>query len=272
MPLPEHDQRVRILKTAFVTYYHEDLAKAREFLLDFGFAVAEERAGKEIFFRGFGSEPFVYVARQAEDRSSSFGGGAYEVETRYELEKAARMSTATAIYPLDSPGGGEAVTITDPAGYKIHFVFGQQPRVADDLKQQKLTVNYVDEKPRLGSFQRLPAGPAPVYRRGHVGVAYPVGTYQEMFDWYTKNFSFAPTDILYKDGKPSTCFLHIDRGLEYTEHHAFFIKSAKPNQKPNVAHAAFEVHDFDVQQMGHKHLASRGYRLCWGVGRVSARP
>ncbi|KAI1490733.1 Glyoxalase/Bleomycin resistance protein/Dihydroxybiphenyl dioxygenase [Biscogniauxia mediterranea] len=266
MPLPEHDQRVRIQKTAFVTYYHADLAKARKFLLDFGLVIAEERPGKEIFFRGVGSEPFVYVARQADDESS-FGGGAYEVETRYELEKAARMPSATAMFPLDSPGGGECVTLTDPAGYKIHFVYGQQPRVPDSQRLPKLVVNYEDEKPRLGSFQRVPAGPAPVYRWGHVGVAYPIGMYQEMYDWYTGNFSFAPTDILYKDEKPSTCFLHIDRGLEYTDHHSFFIKSAKPNQKPNVAHAAFEVHDFDVQQMGHKHLESQGYRLCWGVGR-----
>ncbi|PMD57874.1 uncharacterized protein K444DRAFT_631604 [Hyaloscypha bicolor E] len=67
--------------------------------------------------------------------------------------------------------------------------------------------------------------------------------------------------------KPATCFLYIDRGLEFTDHHAFFIKSAKQNQKPAVAHAAFEVHDLDVQQLGHQHLVSQGYELCWGVGR-----
>lgn len=101
-------------------------------------------------------------------------------------------------------------------------------------------------------------------------MAYPIGMYQTMLDWYTTNLSFAPSDILYKEDRPSTCFLHIDRGLDDTDHHAFFIKSAKPNQKPNVAHAAFEVHDFDVQHLGHKHLAERGYTLCWGVGRVGA--
>ncbi len=53
MPLPKDDPRVRILKTAFITYSHTDLAKARKFLLDFGLVILEERAGKEIFFRGF---------------------------------------------------------------------------------------------------------------------------------------------------------------------------------------------------------------------------
>lgn len=271
MPLPKNDQRIRILKTAFITYSHADLDKARRFLLDFGLEIVEERAGKEIFFRGFGSEPFVYQAKQAQG-NSTFDGGAYEVETRLELEKAARMPSATPIYSLDTPGRGEAVTLTDPAGYEIHLVHGQEPRVPDSPVREKLTINFVDEKPRLGKFQRTPPGPAPVYRWSHVGVAYPTGMYQEMFDWYTKNLSFAPSDVLCKEGKPSTCFLHIDRGLEFTDHHALFIKSTKPNQKPDVAHAAFEVHDLDVQQLGHQHLVSRGYDLCWGVGRVRITP
>ncbi len=267
MPLPEDDQRIRILKTAFITYSHADLTEARKFLLDFGLIIVQERAGKEIFFRGYGSEPFVYVAKQAEG-DSTYDGGAYEVETRIELEKAAKMPAASTIYSLDTPGGGEAITLTDPAGYKIHLVYGQEPRVPDSPIREKLTINFVDEKPRLGKFQRVPPGPAPVYRWSHVGVAYPIGMYQEMFDWYTKNLSFTPSDVLCREEKPSTCFFHIDRGLEFTDHHAFFIKSSKPNQKPAVAHAAFEVHDFDVQQLGHQHLASQGYDLCWGVGRV----
>lgn len=269
MPLPEGDTRIRILKTAFVTYYHADLAKQRKFLLDFGMVIVEEDPGKTIYFRGYGTEPFVYVAKQA-NGESSFGGGAYEVETRHELQRATEVPGATSIYTLESPGGGEAVTLTDPAGYKVHLLYGQLPRVADNPQLERLTVNFEDEKPRLGKFQRLEPGPAPVYRWSHVGVAYPIGMYQEMYDWYTGKLSFAPSDILHRDGKPSTCFLHIDRGLEYMDHHAFFIKSAKPNQKPNVAHAAFEVHDFDVQQLGHKHLEAQNYELCWGVGRVSS--
>lgn len=66
-----------------------------------------------------------------------------------------------------------------------------------------------------------------------------------------------------------TCFFHIDRGQEYTDHHAFFFKPAKPNQPLEVAHAAFKVHDFDIQQLEHDFLASKGYDICWGVGRVS---
>ena len=128
--------------------------------------------------------------------------------------------------------------------------------------------NYEDGKPRKGRFQRVKPGPAPVHRWGHYGVTYPEGQYQTIYDWYTQNLSLATSDVVYKGEDPTTCFFHIDRGLEYTDHHAFLFKKAKPGEPLAAAHAAFEVHDFDIQQLGHNHLSSRGYRICWGVGRV----
>lgn len=263
------DSRIRLLQTAYVEYCHADLAKAREFLADFGLEVAEDR-GDVVFYRGYGSEPFVYVARQAAPgNAASFGGGAYEVKTYAELKKAAKLPSASSIRPLDAPGGGHIVTLTDPVGHKVHLVHGQTRRSPDDKHLEKLTVNYEDDKPRKGRFQRFAPGPAPVHRWGHYGVTYPDGRYQEMFDWYTRTLALAVSDVVYKDEQPITCFFHIDRGLEFTDHHAFFFKRVKPGQAPTVAHAAFEVHDFDIQQLGHQHLESKGYELCWGVGRVS---
>ncbi|KAL2842041.1 Glyoxalase/Bleomycin resistance protein/Dihydroxybiphenyl dioxygenase [Aspergillus pseudoustus] len=260
------DNRIRLLATAFVVYYHADLAKARQFYLDFGLAIAEEREG-EIYFRGYGTEPFIYRAVQAETGSRRFGGAAYSVESRADLEKAAALAQASPISSLDAPGGGEIVTLTDPVGHQVHLIYGQEQRPAEDLKIEKLTVNYEDDKPRKGRFQRFNPGPAPVHRWGHYGVTYPAGKYQEMYDWYTNTLALAPSDIVYRDGQPITCFFHIDRGLEFTDHHAFFFKPAKPGVELNVAHAAFEVHDFDIQQLGHQHLRDKGYKLCWGVGR-----
>lgn len=271
MPIAEGDSRIRLLKTAFVIYYHAELETAREFLLDFGLEIASEKRGSDIFFKGYGTEPFVYLARQSTSGSSGFGGAAYEVESRHELERAARLSGATsAIIQLDTfPGGGEMVTLTDPVGHKVHLVHGQsQQQHFANPQLEKLTVNYEDEKPRKGRFQRFEPGPAPVHRWGHYGVTYPDGKYQEMYDWYSQTLALAPSDVVYKDEKPITCFFHIDRGLEFTDHHAFFFKRVKPDAKPGVAHAAFEIHDFDIQQLGHQHLQDRGYELCWGVGRV----
>jgi len=47
--------------------------------------------------------------------------------------------------------------------------------------------------------------------------------YQSMFDWYTKVISLAPSDTVYRGEKPVTCFFHVDRGEEYSDHHAFFL-------------------------------------------------
>lgn len=267
MPIPEGDPRIRLLRTAFVVYYHADLTKAREFLADFGLEIAEDR-GNEVFYRGYGTEPFVYIARQAKD-SSEFGGGAYEVESRDELVRASKLPSASDITALSAPGGGEIVTLTDPVGHKVHLVHGQTRQSPEDKHLKKLTVNYEDEKPRKGKFLRFKPGPVPVHRWGHYGVTYPEGSYQTMVDWYTQTLALATSDVVYKDTDPITCFFHIDRGLEFTDHHAFFFKKAKPGEAPTVAHAAFEVHDFDTQQLGHHYLAQKGHQLCWGVGRVS---
>ncbi|KIV79103.1 hypothetical protein PV11_06689 [Exophiala sideris] len=154
MPIPESDPRIRLLKTAFVIYYHADLAKARQFLLDFGLSIVQERHGEDIYFAGYGSEPYVYVARQAKN-DSEFGGAAYQVESHEELRRASKVADATSIFKLDGPGG--------------------------DL--ERLTINYEDEKPRKGRFQRFTHRPAPVYRWGQYGVTYPEGKFQEMYDW-----------------------------------------------------------------------------------------
>lgn len=79
------ETRIQLLKTAFVVYYHADLDKAKHFLLDFGLSIASEKPGQEISFKGYGTEPYVYVARKA--ATSHFGGAAYVVESRKELDK-----------------------------------------------------------------------------------------------------------------------------------------------------------------------------------------
>ena len=165
MPLPTSDPRIRLNKTSFVIYYHVDLQQAEQFLLHFGLTVVERNAdGTEVFFKGYGTDPFVYVARQANGSSSHFGGAAYLVETREELEKAARVPGASQIGPLDAPGGGQIVTLHDPAGHPVHLVYGQQAKAAEEMNLKKLEFNYEDVKPRKGRFQRFEPGPAPVHK------------------------------------------------------------------------------------------------------------
>lgn len=164
MPLQANDPRVRINKCSYVVYEHADLRKAEQFLLDFGMTIAERRSKDQIFFKGYGPDPFVYLAVQPSTQEKSrFGGAAYLVEGREELEKAvARIPNASSIKALDAPGGGEIVTLRDPAGHPVHLVHGQRPNLTEELNLPKLVVNYEDEKPRKGQFQRFKPGPAPV--------------------------------------------------------------------------------------------------------------
>lgn len=277
MPIPENDPRIRLLSTAYVVYNHADLSSARTFLLDFGLTIASEVPGQEIHFKGYGTEPFVYTARQSPTPNSFFSGAAYAVESRAELSRAIAIvpgCRSSSIEKLDAPGGGEVVTLTDPAGHTVYLVHGQT-KIQNPTRPPCTTTHaptnyeFAGQKPRQGVFQRFEPGPAPVHRWGHYGVTYPPGMYQDMYDWYTTYLALAPSDVVYKDGKPITCFFHIDRGLEFADHHAFFFKPAKEGMQPDVAHAAFETHDFDVQQLGHDWLKGKGYEVCWGVGRVS---
>ncbi|OQO07451.1 hypothetical protein B0A48_07148 [Cryoendolithus antarcticus] len=259
---------IRLLKTAFVTYQHADLAKARQFLLDFGLTIAQEQPGCRIYFKGYGTEPYIYIAEQSSTGASNFGGAAYVVDSASELDRASRLDSCVGgPGTLEGPGGGQVVSLKDPAGHIVHLIHGWTENEADSLNLPKLVVNFEDSKPRRGTFQRFQPGPAPVFRWGHYGVTYPAGKYQAMFEWYTQTIALAPSDVVYRGEDPVTCFFHVDRGLEYTDHHAFFFKPAKPGDKPAVAHAAFEVHDFDVQQLGHQYLVEKKYELCWGVGR-----
>lgn len=257
---------IKLLKTAFVVYTHAEFERARQFYQDFGLEIVQA-SNSEVFFRGYGTEPFIYLLQKG--NISSFQGAAYVVESFAELERAQNLDGATPICESPYPGGGQIVTLTDPQGFKVHLVHGQIERDASPPNLEKLTVNYEDFKPRKGAFQRFKPGPAMVHRWGHYGVTYDpdlVG-YEKMYDWYTKTIGLAPSDLVHRDGKAITCFFHVDRQKEYTDHHCFFFKPCKPGQKPDVAHAAFEVHDLDVQMLGHNFLESRGYEICWGVGR-----
>ena len=47
----------------------------------------------------------------------------------------------------------------------------------------------------------------------------------------------------------------------YCYYYSFFLSAGE-----HVHYSSFEVHDFDVQQLGHKWLVQKGYRPAWGIG------
>jgi hypothetical protein len=121
-------QKIMLVRPAHVYYKHKNLEKEREFLADFGFA-EEKRVGKLTYYRGYGPDPFVYCAEDSD--IDEFGGAAFVVESKDDLERAAEtIPGASAVHEMeDAPGGGLRVTFLDPVdGFPFHLVWGQQER------------------------------------------------------------------------------------------------------------------------------------------------
>ena len=154
---PPPADKVKLVRIAHVYYTHKSVEKEHQFLLDFGFKETKrENAGtsnERIWYRGYGTEPFVYCSSKGDE--DAFGGAAFVVESRDELELAVRtMPNASKIYELgDAPGGGECVTVKDPVdNYQLHLVWGQTQReLTEELHQRDYNfVSYAEVAIDLG--------------------------------------------------------------------------------------------------------------------------
>ncbi|KAI8669823.1 hypothetical protein NCS56_00785500 [Fusarium sp. Ph1] len=136
-----------------------------------------------------------FLANFGMEGPKKFLGGAFEVETKEELERAAKISRASSIEDMTSaPGGGKLLTITDPEGYLFNIVWGQQPAQAKTAPE-KLPLNYEVEKERVRKFQRFQPGPAAVHKLGYFG--YCSTKFDDLVSFYTHNFNIVPLDCIY---------------------------------------------------------------------------
>lgn len=219
--------KIRVLRLAYVHYQHPNLQQAVDFFVDFGLEVARTDSTK-VFLRGYGIEPFLNIAEQSPDGERHYLGGAWVVDSASDLEKAAELPGATGIRENDSPGGGRIVSLQDPNGMFVHFVHGQTLREAlteDSLPGREITSavhNGALHKPRKGDVRRFTQGPSSVHKVGHYGFAVPKDKFEGTLNWYTRLMNLKPTDLSFNPvtGKNETCFMHIDLGPEYTDHHA----------------------------------------------------
>ncbi len=63
-----------------------------------------------------------------------------------------------------APGGGRIVTVEDPEGFPVSFVYGQSRPETVYETPEKLALNDETNKPRQRKFQRFEPGPAEVYK------------------------------------------------------------------------------------------------------------
>ncbi|KAJ6096514.1 Glyoxalase/Bleomycin resistance protein/Dihydroxybiphenyl dioxygenase [Penicillium sp. IBT 16267x] len=272
-PISNNPEKIQLARLGHVYFEHPDLDKFSEFAKDFGFVEAK-RTKDRIYYRGYGKDPYVYVASKSKDNKPRFRGPAFVARSQEEFDKAARLDGATLSDLNDAPGGGKMVTFNRPDGTFFHVTCSQTERVVDPqepsaTQEQQGPFNKPFDKPRLGQFQRHHPGPALVHKIGHLG--YVVPDFDRELAWYTENFNFVPSDILHHwdfSNIDVLTFMHLDLGKEYSDHHVFFLQRAEPHVKQTfVHHTSYEVADFDTQIIGHEWLAKKGWRSIWGVGR-----
>ncbi|KAH7024518.1 Glyoxalase/Bleomycin resistance protein/Dihydroxybiphenyl dioxygenase [Microdochium trichocladiopsis] len=209
--------KVQLLRPSHVYVEHPNLDQFAKFAADFGLVEASRsRTGDTIYFRGYGRDPYCYVATKSRDSVPRFKGGAFVARSREDFDKAARMPGATLGSLTYCPGGGEIVTFTRPDNTFFHVVYGQKEREPDHHTQGTGADDYnagetVHEpsaiteslgpfntpfsKPRKGKFQRFHPGPALVHKLGHFGYVFP--DFDAELAWYTGNFNFVPSDVLH---------------------------------------------------------------------------
>jgi catechol 2,3-dioxygenase-like lactoylglutathione lyase family enzyme len=187
-------------------------------------------------------------------RAGRFGGASFAVG----------QFGATAVRALEGPGGGLAVSLTDPEGNVIELVTGIAKRQADP-SSPLMVLNQGADKTRRGIWQhKAPVGPPPLLRLGHIGLF--IRDWAACDTWYREVLGLIPSDLLFA-GPPQNIiggFYRIDRGDEWVDHHtiAFFQMG-----KSGLHHLSFEVPNLETQFMGHRWLAQREHQSIWGVGR-----
>jgi len=242
-----------------LVFERPDLERAERFLTDFGLVVVQ-RSADTLLLRGTGPAPYCYrVHRAAQARYAGLG---FTVATRTELDALAAVPGARAVESVTYPGGGARVVLTDPSGFTVEVLHGQQP-VAPLPQRAPLPLNDAAHTRRINATQRPPATPPEVIRLGHCVLE--VADYQATSAWYTQHLGLIPSDVqVLPDGSPAVTFYRLDLGDIPADHHTLALAQGF---MPLYSHSAYELVDADAVGMGQQALRARGYRHAWGIGR-----
>jgi catechol 2,3-dioxygenase-like lactoylglutathione lyase family enzyme len=249
----------RATALAYLIFERPDLDKAERFLTDFGLRRAE-RNDDTLYMRGTDTAPFCYIVRRAD--KPGFAGFGLRVETRDDLQALSRLDGASPIEPMNCPGGGRRIRLTDPSGFHVEAVQGQT--MVEALPHRAmLRFNSTDAVERINGTQRPPVAPPEVVRLGHVVLE--LADYQATCAWYTQHFGFIPSDVqVLPDGSPAVAFMRLDLGDTPADHHTLALAQGFA---PKHSHSAFELVDADAVGMGQRVLRERGWKHAWGIGR-----
>lgn len=255
---------MRLKSPHHVKFQVPDLAQTEKFAQDFGLLTVD-RSDQRLVMRTGGGDAFAYIAEKSD--KASFIGIAFEVESEEDLEQAINEHGASPIRTLTTPGGGIAVTLIDPNGFKIDLVYGIE-RVQPEPAYTPLVMNSPSNYARGERFEpKRPLAPAKLFRLGHVGLFVP--SFAQSLPFYKDVLGLIPSDTYHIPGQQQAQivgFLRLNRGEELVDHHCIALMQSQTGESA-CHHISFEAQDFEAQFMTHRYLESKEYELVWGVGR-----
>jgi 3-(3-hydroxy-phenyl)propionate hydroxylase len=244
---------------AFVMFERPDLGLAERFLTDFGFVTLDRAANRLVMRGALGLGPAYVVTKGQKAR---YLGHALRMKSRACLDALATAHGASAILPLDLPGGGLHVQLKDPAGFTVWAV-AEQAMTLEIPVRRPLAFNTPAHHPRVNEGVRPRPGPASILRAGHTVLG--ATEFVAMARWYMDVFGLLPSDVqTLDDGSPALAFMRCDRGAEPSDHHTIALSQNVTNCH---SHCAFEVIDLDDIATGQQHLLSKKWQHAWGIGR-----
>lgn len=247
---------IKVEDIAHVRFAAPDLDAMRAFLADFGLSCFEQ--GGRLYGKGSDGRPFLHVT---EPGAAGFLAVGLRAASIADLHRLAAHEGVMA-EPLNEPGGGLVVRLTDPDGYRVEVVAGQACENPAACAAPQF--NSAAEKPRQRAAIRLDPAPAHVRRIGHAVLK--VSDFRASERWWKERFGFLTSDeIEAAPNVPLGAFMRCDRGDAPSDHHTIFL--AQLPGKLGLLHAAFEVESLDDLMCGHAWLKARARQAAWGVGR-----
>jgi Glyoxalase/Bleomycin resistance protein/Dioxygenase superfamily len=250
---------IKVSDVAFARFQAPDLDVMETFLTVFGMQ-RSARSATALYMRGSDPHHHVHVTHLG---APAFLGLALLASCRDDLATLA-AATGSTVRPLDEPGGGEVVRLRDPDGRQVDVVYGIE-RLAPLPLRLHPPLNTGNARVRVGTLQRVLAGPSQVKRCGHAAIK--TKDLQALSSWYHRHLGLLVSDDIYVESpeKPIGRFLRCDRGAEPADHHTLLLLETG---EVRLGHVAWEVSDFDDLMLGHDHLEAAGaYRHYWGIGR-----
>jgi hypothetical protein len=153
---------VQVTDLAYVRVRLPDLDRAERFLLDFGL-LRSERTADTLYMRGSGPARHVHVVERGTPKFLSL---AFVAASEGDLHELSALPGASVVEPIDDPGGGKRVRLTDPDGNGVDVVHGVAALPA--IEHERHPLNDAKEGlRRAGTLSRHQKGSAKVLRIGH---------------------------------------------------------------------------------------------------------